>query len=179
MQGKKKGLTHIYTGDGKGKTTAAIGLGIRAVGHDMKVLIAQFLKGRYTGELEVLKKLGNNFLVIRHKEIKKFTCDMTEDELIELKTEVVSLFNRVVNEANTGNWDMIILDEIMASVSLGFISSGKLLQFIKSKPECLELVLTGRGAGAELIAAADYVSEIKMIKHPMQMGINARSGVEF
>lgn len=179
MEDKKKGLVHIYTGDGKGKTTTAIGLGVRAVGSGMRVLMAQFLKGRHTGELEALKEFGGNFLVLRHKEIKKFICDMAQDEINELETEVRSLYERILKEAATSDWDVIILDEIMASIALGFISSGEILEFIKNKLGKLELVMTGREAPNEIIAVSDYVSEIKMIKHPIRKGINARPGIEF
>jgi len=179
MKDEKRGLVHIYTGDGKGKTTAAIGLGVRAAGYGMRVLMLQFLKGRHTGELDAVKKLGDNFLILRHKEIKKFTCDMTEDEINELKTEVRNLFKRAVYEAASGCWDLLILDEIMASVSLGFIGLNEVLQFIKNKPGRLELVMTGRDAPDELISVSDYVSEIKMVKHPMKTGIYARAGIEF
>ncbi|NLY17903.1 MAG: cob(I)yrinic acid a,c-diamide adenosyltransferase [Clostridiaceae bacterium] len=179
MKDKKRGLVHIYTGDGKGKTTAAIGLGVRAVGHGMKVLMLQFLKGMFTGELLALKNFGDNFLVLRHKEFKKFTCDMTEDEINELRCEVRGLFYRAEKEATSGLWDLLILDEIMASVSLGFISLDDILRFIKNKPEQLELVMTGREAPNELVSVSDYVSEMKMVKHPMEAGTYARSGIEF
>jgi len=179
MKEQMKGLIHIYTGDGKGKTTAAVGLGVRAAGHGMRVLMLQFLKGRHTGELEAIKKLGDNFLVLRHKEIKKFTCDMTEEEINELKNEVRGLFERAQTEAASGVWDLMILDEIMASLTLGFISLDEMLQFMNSKPLKLELVMTGREAPEELISISDYVSEIKMVKHPMEAGIHARSGIEF
>lgn len=179
MKDGKTGLVHIYTGDGKGKTTAAIGLGVRAVGHGMRVLMLQFLKGWHTGELEAVKKFGDNFIILRHKEFKKFTCDMTEDEINELRTEVRNLFGRAADEAASGSWDLLILDEIMASVSLGFIGLNEVLQFIKNKPEHLELVMTGRDAPNELITVSDYISEVKMVKHPMKTGTYARSGIEY
>lgn len=179
MKKNKTGLIHIYTGDGNGKTTSAIGLGVRAQGYGMKVLMVQFLKGRQTGELEAVKKFGGDFKIIRHKEIKKFTNEMSEAEMDEIKTEVRNLFKHAACEASCEEWDLMILDEIMACISLKFISTDEVIQFIKNKPEKLELVMTGRNAPEELIAVSDYVSEIKMIKHPIESGIPARAGIEF
>lgn len=173
-----KGLVHIYTGDGKGKTTAALGLGIRAYGRGFKVLLVQFLKGSETGEMKTLEKLAPGFVLYRGKEIKKFTWNMNEEELQELKRDTADVFRYASREALSDTWDMIILDEIMASVSMGFIQTDEISGLIKQKPTKLEVVMTGRNAPKELIDLADYVSEIHAVKHPFEKGISARPGIE-
>jgi cob(I)alamin adenosyltransferase len=173
------GLVHIYTGDGKGKTTAAIGLGIRACGRGKKVLLVQFLKGAQTGEIFTIEKLKPDFEYYRNEEIKKFLWNMSQEELEEMKENVEDMFQYAVKEAMTGRRDLIILDEIMASITSGFIAPDEVINFVKSKPAELELVMTGRNAPPELIQLADYVSEIKAVKHPLAMGITAREGIEF
>jgi cob(I)alamin adenosyltransferase len=174
-----QGLVHIYTGDGKGKTTAAIGLGIRALGRGMKVLMIQFLKGSNTGEILILENLKPDFQLYRHKELHKFTNQMNSDELAVCRDEIRSSFQYAIDAARSGIWNLIILDEIMATISIGAISTGEAVSLIENKPEELELVLTGRNAPDELIQRADYVSEIHAVKHPMNRGIKARKGIEY
>lgn len=173
-----KGLIHIYTGDGKGKTTAAVGLGIRAYGRGFKVLMVQFLKGADTGEIYTLKKLEPEFLLYRGKEIKKFTWNMNEAELKETARVQQDIFNYAVDAARSGGWDLVILDEILGAVGAGMVDKKEVIKFIDEKPDNFELVLTGRNAPAELVERADYVSEIKAVKHPMEKGIPARKGIE-
>jgi len=173
------GLVHIYTGDGKGKTTAAIGLGIRACGRGKKVLLVQFLKGVQTGELFTIEKLKPDFEYYRNEENKKFTWNMNQEELEKMKENVEDMFQYAVKEAVAGGRDLIILDEIMAAITSGFIAPDKVIDFVKNKPSQLELVMTGRNAPPELIQLADYVSEIKAVKHPFSMGTAAREGIEF
>lgn len=171
------GLVHIYTGDGKGKTTTAIGLGIRAVGSGMKVLMVQFCKGSSTSEENIIDKLKPDFELYKYKQICKFIWQMTNEEKKQMEEETLHLFNYAVSSAK--NKDMIILDEIMAAITNGFIDMKLVIDFIKSKPSHLELVLTGRNAPKELIDLAAYVSEINAVKHPMTLGIMARKGIEF
>lgn len=173
-----KGLVHIYTGNGKGKTTSAIGLGVRACGRGMKVLMVQFLKGTDTGEIYTLKKLEPDFTLHRSTEIKKFTCSMSKNEKDEAKIIQKELFDFAADSMKSGEWDLIILDEIMAAISSGFIEVDDVADFIKDKPDKVEIVLTGRNAPAELVLLADYVSEIRSVKHPMKKGIPAREGIE-
>lgn len=173
-----KGLVHIYTGKGKGKTTAAIGLGIRAYGRGFKVLMVQFLKGAETGEMYTLKKLEPGFLLYRGTEIRKFTWNMTEEELKQTRKNQQDILNYAMDAAMCGGWDMVILDEILGTISSGMIDLGEVVRFLKDKPDSFELVLTGRNAPAELIELADYVSEIEAVKHPMEKGIPARKGIE-
>lgn len=174
-----KGLVHIYTGEGKGKTTAAIGLGIRAYGRGFKVLMVQFLKGMETGEKIVIDALAPDFTLYRGKEIKKFTWNMNEEELAELKKDMQDTVRYAADAASTGHWDMLILDEILGCISGGFVALQEVVDLIKGKPEKLEIVLTGRNASKELIELADYVSEIKAVKHPFEKGVQARKGIEF
>lgn len=172
-----KGLVHIYTGNGKGKTTAAIGLGVRAVGSGMKVLMVQFLKGRSSGEENSIEKLKPNFELHKTKQIDKFTWQLTPQEKEQMQETTKHLFDYALNQAQSK--DLIILDEIMAAITTGLIDVNQISDFIKNKPAQLELVLTGRNAPKELIELADYVSEINAVKHPMSKGIQARKGIEF
>lgn len=173
-----KGLVHIYTGDGKGKTTAALGLGIRAYGRGFKVLMVQFLKGAETGEMHTLKKLEPGFILHRGTEITKFTWNMTEEELKQTKKIQADIFNYAVDAAMCGGWDLVILDEVLGAIGAGLIDVKSVAEFVHDKPDHVELVLTGRNAPAELVELADYVSEIHAIKHPMEKGVPARKGIE-
>ncbi len=173
-----KGLVHIYTGNGKGKTTAAVGLGFRAWGRGMKVLMVQFLKGMESGELIAAEKLGPTFTVNPGIYLKKFTWSMDDDELKNAADVQKQQFEYALQESRANKWDLIILDEIMAAIYTGMIPVEEVLAFIQSKPDSLELVLTGRNAPPSLIEAADYVSEIQEVKHPMKKGIGARKGIE-
>ncbi|SFD02432.1 cob(I)yrinic acid a,c-diamide adenosyltransferase [Clostridium uliginosum] len=172
------GLIHIYCGDGKGKTTAAMGLGIRAAGRDKKVLLTQFLKDNNTGELISIEKLGENFKVLKGEPVKKFFKFMSEEEQIHTKKEHEERFKKVISKAIKENVDLLILDEIIASINLDLVSLEEVINFLKTKPKGLEVVLTGRNPDERLVELADYVSEIKAIKHPYNQGINSRIGIE-
>jgi cob(I)alamin adenosyltransferase len=178
VSGMLKGLVHIYTGNGKGKTTAAVGLGVRAFGSGCKVLMAQFLKARESGEIEFLKGLGRGFKVMRSAYSGKFTWQMNETELTEAREKQNRFFDEVEAEGCNGQWDMLILDEILEAVRVGMIDAARIEKLIREKPEGLELVLTGRDAPELLVEASDYVSEIREIKHPFRRGISARKGIE-
>ncbi len=173
-----KGLIHIYTGDGKGKTTAAIGLGVRACGRGLKVLMVQFLKGSPTGEMVSLKALEPGFILYRGTETKKFTWEMNAEEKLEAAAQQHSILEFAVKSAAGGGYDLIILDEVLGAIHSGMLEENAVIDFMKQKPDNLELVLTGRGAGPELVALADYVSEIRAVRHPSEKGIPARKGIE-
>jgi cob(I)alamin adenosyltransferase len=175
----RQGLIHIYTGTGKGKTTAAIGLGIRAYGQGLKVLMVQFLKGWTTGEMKVIASLGPGFQVFQYKENDKFTWGMTDEEMEKIKGEIRIGLKYTIEAVMSGEWDLIIMDEIMAAVNRGFLPLEEVVELVKTKPQKLELVLTGRDAPLELIELADYVSDITARKHPMEKGIVAREGIEY
>ncbi|NRT70457.1 cob(I)yrinic acid a,c-diamide adenosyltransferase [Clostridium beijerinckii] len=172
------GLIHIYCGDGKGKTTAAMGLGMRAVGRQKKVLLTQFLKDNETGELNSIDKLGNDFKVFKGAPVKKFFKFMSEEEQIETKREHEERFFRVTKKAVEENFDLLILDEVIASTNLDLIPLSEVINFLENKPKGLEVVLTGRNPNEKLVELADYVSEIKDVKHPYEKGIGSRIGIE-
>lgn len=174
-----KGLIHIYTGDGKGKTTAAVGLGVRASGRGLRVLMVQFLKGSPTGEMFSLKALEPGFELHRGTETKKFTWEMNEEEKAQTAAEQYKIFKYAENAVVNGCIDLLILDEVLGAITSGMLSKGIVFEFLKGKPEALELVLTGRNAPAEFIEQADYVSEIRAVKHPAEKGVFGRKGIEF
>lgn len=174
---KDGGLIHIYCGDGKGKTTAALGLALRCSGHGSRVLIVQFLKSRPTGELKSLALIPNIEL-IRGKETKKFTFQMTPEEKAQVMREHLALFAKVKEKCSSENIDMLILDEVIGACNTGVFDKDILIDFLKNKPAETEVVLTGRNPAPELVELADYVSEICKRKHPFDRGIPARTGVE-
>ena len=170
-----KGLVHIYCGNGKGKTTASMGLSIRMAGRGGKVVIVQFLKDTQTGELEILKNIPN-IQVIRNQEHLGFTFRMSEEQKKHAAQIQQELFAQAVQASKT--CDLLVLDEMMAAINTGMISCQQVEQLIQEKPEHLELVMTGRNPPESLIQLADYVSEINKVKHPFDQGIPARIGVE-
>lgn len=172
------GLIHIYCGDGKGKTTAAMGLGMRAAGRSKKVLLTQFLKSNKTGELNSIEKLSEFFHVVKGVPAKKFVWNMNEEEKLEVKKEHTNRFREVTKKAIEEEYDLLILDEIIATINRDFVMLTEVIDFLNNKPKGLEVVMTGRNPKEELIELADYVSEIKAIKHPYNKGIKSRVGIE-
>lgn len=174
----KNGLIQIYTGDGKGKTTAAIGLGVRALGRNYKIYMVQFLKGRDTGELHILNNY-ENFKVFRFQSSEKFFFQMTEEEKNILNDEMHKAYEFIEDILKNSECDMLILDEIMGVIHNNIYSVDDVLKLMREKPDTMEMVLTGRNAPKELIENADLVTEMKLIKHPYEKGIPARYGIEF
>lgn len=171
------GLVHIYYGDGKGKTSAAIGLAIRAAGHGLNVLILQLLKTQYTGELNILDNIPN-IRILRGKGVSDFSFSMTDEQKkICTATHNYNLGN-IIEDARGGSVDLLILDEVIGAYNRELLDRRMLINFIKNKPAQMELVLTGRNPPPELLELADYASEIKKIKHPFDNGIGARLGIE-
>jgi len=173
----KKGLIQIYTGDGKGKTTAAIGLACRARGHNLRVCYIYFHKNpeKRDGEHQVLKKLGVKVkgFAKRHPHFYK---DVNEEEVRKACLNGLEFVKKIFQ----GNkYDILILDEILISLRDGFLKEEEVLDILNSKPEDLELVLTGRGLTENINKRADLVSEIKKIKHPYDSGIKRRIGIEY
>lgn len=175
----EQGLIHIYTGDGKGKTTAAVGLGIRSAGCGNQVLMVQFLKTSKTGELAVDKMTNGLFCIKRFEKTRGFFWTLNDNEKQALKGEIKTAFDFCAEVAKSGKYDMLILDEIIGTIGNGLIHEDEVISLMKNKNSHTELILTGRNASEALIACADYVSEIKCIKHPMDKGVHAREGVEF
>lgn len=169
------GLIHIYCGDGKGKTTAATGLAIRAAGSGYKVLISRFLKNNLSGELNILKTIPNICVTGSEKDFG-FFFNMSENE----KNDARQYFSSQLIQSfeHSKNYDLLILDEINVSVDLKLIDESLLVRLIQNKPKHLEVILTGRNPSDSIIALADYISEIKCIKHPFDRGITSRKGIE-
>ena len=174
-----KGLTIVYTGKGKGKTTAALGLALRATGYDKKICMIQFIKGSWHyGEMDSTKKLEPGFEMVAVG--KGFVGIIDDKSPKEDHEKVAKEAIRISNEKiQSGKYDIVILDEINYAVNLDLISVADVLKLIKSKPDVLDLVLTGNYAKDEIIEIADLVTEMKEIKHPFQKGIKARKGIDF
>jgi len=169
------GMVHVYTGDGKGKTTASLGLGLRASGHGYRVLMVQFMKGQIKyGELEGVKNL-ENFEIVQFGRPDFVDKDDPAEIDIKLAKEGLEFAGEAVM---SGNYDLMILDEINVAVEWNLLSVEEVTNLIKTKPENLELVLTGRYCPREFIDLADTVTEMKEIKHPYQKGVLARKGIE-
>lgn len=175
----KKGLIHVYTGEGKGKSTASFGLVVRALGHNKKVAIFSFLKDSKIeyGEMKAFKKAFPNLTYIRFENKSPlFDKSVTVEDL---KKSVLDSFNTALNKIKEEDFDLVVFDELNICLKYELIDKNLVLNFLKNKPEKLEVVLTGRDAIPEIIDIADYVTEMKMIKHPYEKGISARKGVEF
>lgn len=172
-----KGLVQIYTGDGKGKTTASLGLAIRAVGHGLRVYIIQFMKGRGGyGELEGLKRLQPEC------QLEHFGAPgwVHKGENIEEHTlEVRKAFERAQEIIVSGEWNIVILDEIFNALWFELIPESEVIELLNKKPPHVELVLTGRNASQAFIDRADLVTEMVQRKHPFEQGIMARLGIEY
>ncbi|WP_368488673.1 cob(I)yrinic acid a,c-diamide adenosyltransferase [Clostridium sp. BJN0013] len=175
----KKGFVQIYTGDGKGKTTAALGLALRAAGNNYSVCMVQFLKTSRTGEIESAKKLENNFKIYRFEKKKGFFWTLNDCEKEELRKEVEKAYKFCLETLQNNTCDILIMDEIMAILSNGLLSVEKIIKLIDNKPDNMELILTGRDVPEEILQKADLVTEMKNIKHYMDKGILAREGIEY
>lgn len=171
----EQGLIHIYCGDGKGKTTCAFGLALRCAGDGYPVRIAQFLKGSETGEVIAMRQMPNVEL-LRAKQGTKFTFQMNDEEKAQARREHRALLEAAF--AHTDGLRMLVLDEIMAACSTGMIEEEALLGFLKHKPAELEVIMTGRNPSGQLLELADYITEMKKIRHPYDRGIAARRGIE-
>jgi cob(I)alamin adenosyltransferase len=170
----EKGFVHVYTGDGKGKTTAAIGLGVRAAGAGLKVIMIQFMKGRRYSEIDSIEKIPN-FTVVQYGRDEFVSKEKPEQIDIDLAKKGFEHAKKVTKE---GKHDLVILDEINVAVDYNLISLKDLLKLVDEKPEKVELVLTGRYASPELVKSADLVTEMLEIKHPYQKGVLARKGID-
>ncbi|MBU0547143.1 MAG: cob(I)yrinic acid a,c-diamide adenosyltransferase [Candidatus Omnitrophica bacterium] len=167
-------MIQVYTGNGKGKTTAAFGLALRAAGAGLNVYIAQFLKGRDCSEHKALKKIKN----IKLEQFGRGCFIRCKYQQIDMKLTRQGL-EKVKKVITSRNYHVVILDEINVVLKLKFLSFKDILSLIKCTPENIELVFTGRGAPAQLIKKADLVSQIREVKHYYKRGIKARKGIEF
>lgn len=174
---KNSGLVHLYCGDGKGKTTAAVGLAVRHSGRGGKVVFAQFLKDGTSGECRVLTKLG--VTVLAANPVGKFSFRMTEEEKAETAAALGRTFDAATGFAVRERATLLVLDEICAAVNCGFLPEKTLTEFLESRPDSLEVVLTGRDPSENLQVHADYITEMKKRRHPFDEGVAAREGIEF
>lgn len=168
-----KGLVHLYWGEGKGKTTAAVGLAVRALGRGMKVVFLQFLKDGKSGEIGQLRQLGAK--VYSGKAGTKFASQMTPQEREESKAAGTQNLIEVAKE----DCDLLVLDEACAAWQLDMVDRQMLKEAVLLRPEGREIVLTGRDPAMWMMEAADYSTEMRCIRHPYQRGVTARKGVEF
>lgn len=175
---EKKGLIQVYTGDGKGKSTAAIGQAVRAAGHGFKVGFISFFKDPEVfgyGEYESLRKLGIKTFIFARKH-PHFYPTINFDEVRGECLKGVEFIKALFQDES---WDMLVLDEINIAVRDGFLKEKEVVSLLEAKPEKLELILTGRGATARIVEKADLVSEVKEVKHPYEQGIKSREGIEY
>ena len=177
----KKGLIQIYTGDGKGKTTAAIGLALRAAGWGKNVIIYQFLKppALKLGERKALAKAKLPIKIIAIDVKWNMLEQKNKKTLEQIRNKIKQVCKKIQLTAKKGKYDLIVLDEIIYCYSKKFVDKKTIEKIIKSKKQNIEIIMTGRGATNELVKLADLVTEMKEIKHPFKKGIKARKGIEF
>lgn len=169
-------MLHIYCGDGKGKTTCSMGLAVRAAGHGRRVVVAQFLKGGNSGERAVLESLPTVTCIPVPATIK-FVFAMDEQEKAQTRAQMTAAFEQAVETAR--NSDLLVLDELCGAISTDMVPLETVLDFLDHRPETLEVVITGRDPAPELQERADYITEMRKIRHPFDRGIDARKGVEW
>ena len=178
MDETRKGLILINTGAGKGKTTAAMGTALRAVGNGMRVLMLQFLKGSWHyGELDAVKAFGENFVM------RQMGRGFVKVGGAETDVEDVRLVEAAWEEARaailSGEWELVVLDEINYAISYGMLDPAKVVETLKEKPEMVHVILTGRNAHPSLVEIADTVTEMKQVKHAYEKGVLAQRGIEY
>jgi len=178
MADVRRGLIIINTGPGKGKTTAAMGTALRAVGQGMKVLMLQFLKGSWHyGELDAVKAFGDNFVM------KQLGRGFVKVGGAEPDPEDVKMVEAAWNESReailSGNWDLVVLDEINYAISYGMLDPAKVVETLKQKPEMVHVILTGRNAHPTIVELADTVTEMRQVKHAYEKGVEAQRGIEY
>lgn len=171
------GLVHIYCGDGKGKTTAATGLATRMSGAGKRVVFAQFFKTGNSSEIKSLKQLPG--ITTLHSEIPHHRFSkMSDEERVQARRDYEKLLDNALCESRKGI-DLLVLDEVISACNRGIIEEKILIDFLRTKPECLEVVLTGRDPSETLLSLADYITEMRKVRHPYDAGIRARFGIEF
>jgi len=178
MAEARRGLVLINTGPGKGKTTAAMGTALRAVGNGMRVLMLQFLKGSWHyGELDAVKAFGDNFV------LKQMGRGFVKVGGAETDPEDVRLVEAAWDEAReailSGEWDMVVLDEINYAIGYGMLDPAKVAETLKARPEMVHVILTGRNAHPSLVEIADTVTEMRQVKHAYEGGVLAQRGIEY
>lgn len=173
---QQTGKVHIYCGDGKGKTTTAVGLIIRCAGAGKRVLLYQFMKNNSSSERKILETIPN-IVCEKGAETAKFSFQMTEEEKVQAKKENDAMLQSLFEQAR--QYDVLFLDEALYAIRAGLLSETLFIQCLQEKQPDLEVIVTGRDPSDAVIEMADYVSEIKKIKHPFDQGLNGRLGIEY
>lgn len=173
-----RGRIHLYCGEGKGKTTAAMGLAARAAGQEIPVVIVQFLKARTSAELKVLSCSPWVFIV-EGPEKAKFTFAMSQEEKQAFGAVYQGMFHQAAALCRRKPVGLLVMDEAVGALDKGMLSWEEMAEFLRSRPEGLEVVLTGRNPSPELVELADYITEMKKLRHPFDRGEPARRGIEF
>ncbi len=178
MNETQRGLIIVTTGPGKGKTTAAMGTALRAVGQGLRVLMLQFLKGSWHyGELDAVKAFGDNFVMRQMgRGFVKVGQEKPDPEDVRLVEEA---WGEAVREIASERWDLVILDEINYAITYHMLDAQLVIDFLKSKPEAVHVILTGRNAHPGIVELADTVTEMREVKHAYQKGILAQRGIEY
>src|SRR5262245_38863635 len=174
----RRGLIIVNTGPGKGKTTAAMGTALRAVGQGLRVLMLQFLKGSWhSGELDAVKAFGDNFVVKQMgRGFVKVGTAKPDPKDVRLVEEAWAEAERAIQ---SGEWDLVVLDEINYAISYGMLDPAKVVEFLKKKPDMLHVILTGRNAHPTIVELADTVTEMRQVKHAYEKGVMAQRGIEY
>ena len=178
MNDVRRGLIIVNTGPGKGKTTAAMGTGLRAVGSGMKVLMLQFLKGSWHyGELDAVKAFGDDFVMKQMgRGFVKVGTEKPDPEDVRMVEAAWAEGERAIQ---SGEWDLVVLDEINYAISYGMLDPAKVAESLKRKPELVHVILTGRNAHPTIVEVADTVTEMRQVKHAYEKGIEAQRGIEY
>ena len=178
MQDIRRGLIIVNTGPGKGKTTAAIGTALRAMGQGMRVLMLQFLKGSWHyGELDAVQAFGDKFVMKQMgRGFVKVGAEKPDPEDVRM---VEAAWMEAEQAIGSGSWDVVILDEINYAISYGMLDPAKVAETLKSKPEMVHIILTGRNAHPTIVELADTVTEMRQIKHAYEKGVMAQRGIEY
>jgi cob(I)alamin adenosyltransferase len=171
----KKGFVHVYTGNGKGKTTAALGLAIRAAGAGLRVIIVQFLKGEECSEFRSLRKMGKS-ITLKQFGSGCFVTKKPSSRDIAIAAKGLKISQKAVL---CGKYDLVILDEVCCAISLNMIEIQSIMMLLKQRPYYVEIVLTGRDAPKEILEMADLVTEMKKVRHYYDFGVRARMGIEY
>lgn len=179
MKKLEKGYVQIYTGNGKGKTTAALGLGLRASGDGFTTYMVQFLKSWKTGELKAVEKLTPNFKIFRFESPKRFIWELDEEGIEVLKKEINTGYEFAIKVLENRECDILIIDEIMGALSNNLLTEEQVIKLIEIKPQDMELVLTGRNVPQAIYERADLITEMKDLKHYFNKGVEAREGIEY
>lgn len=173
-----KGCVHIYCGDGKGKTSAALGLAVRAAGRGRKVLLVRFLKNDSSGELAAFLQIPQ-IEVFPCERSFGFVFNMNAKQKEEASRFFHEYFQNACRQAVSDAVDVVIFDELMAACNYGMVPEAEIVNFLAARPETMEVVMTGRNPTPALMEAADYISEVRMVRHPYQKGVPAREGIEY